>query len=162
MMSFSTLVRICPSSDSATRAGTLDRPADWPSRSRDRSGVRDWTPTRGGQERQGYRHAARRWEPPSRTARFRGAVVPAIMAVYRPDQTRRADQILRPRIPSVDLSCRSTERRAVALQPRAETSSCLNLSFPTTCSSISVPRQINSNLDLTYFSSFLICTTGTR
>lgn len=43
LTSFSTLVRICPSSDSATMAGTLDRAADWSSRSRDASGLRDWT-----------------------------------------------------------------------------------------------------------------------
>lgn len=91
LTSFSTLVRICPSSDSATMAVTLDRAADWPCRSRDAVGVRDWTreDSRGGrgQERQGYYHAACR-----RASLRRGPLVSvapscAIMAAFT-DPTR--------------------------------------------------------------------------
>lgn len=84
LTSFSTLVRICPSSDSATMAVTLDRAGDWPSRSRDGPEPRDWTAD-----------SRRTGTPRLRPRRLSGSlrrgplasVAPscAIMAVYRPD-----------------------------------------------------------------------------
>lgn len=88
LTSFSTLVRICPSSDSATMAVTLDRAADWPSRSRDAPGVRDWTPRLAEDRNAAATSTPPVGEPPLCTARFRGAVVRTIMAVYRPDARR--------------------------------------------------------------------------
>lgn len=84
LTSFSTLVRICPSSDSATMAVTLDRTADWPSQSRDGPGVRDWP-------RDSRRTGTPRLRPRRLSASLRcsplASVAPscAIMAVYRPD-----------------------------------------------------------------------------
>lgn len=84
MTSFSTLVRICPSSDSATMAGTLDRAGDWPSRSRDGPGPRDWP--RGPRRTGTPRLRPRRLSRSLRRAPL-ASVAPscAIMAVYRPD-----------------------------------------------------------------------------
>lgn len=90
LTSFSTLVRICPSSDSATMAVALDRRADWLSRSRDPAGrARLDIASRWGQERRGYVHAVCR---PSLRQGPLVSVAPlcAIMAVYRPDPTRAA------------------------------------------------------------------------
>lgn len=89
LTSFSTLVRICPSSDSATMAVTLDRAADWPTRSRDAPGVRDWT---GGSRRTGTPRLRPRRLSESLRCGPLVSVAPscAIMAVYRPDATKRS------------------------------------------------------------------------
>jgi len=56
-------------------AVTLDRDADWPSRSHDAPDVRDWTPRLAEDRNAAATFTPPVCEPPVRTARFRGAVV---------------------------------------------------------------------------------------